>query len=92
MEDVDVKEFVRLLQVVYPSHKITAGESVQFLLKLGDRFRIQYVTNKCIKFLMKTDEIATGLIGTVWRVCKMHHSILHYRDIEEVEELKNTIR
>ncbi len=57
IKDVEVKEFEELLHVIYPSRKPITAENVEFLLKLGDRFQIQDVMRKCVKFLMMMNQI-----------------------------------
>ncbi len=92
IEDVDLNEFIGLLQVVYPSHKRVTSESVEFLLKLGDRFQIQYVMDKCVKFLMKTEEIPKIrklVLADRYRLASVQDACIRsYTDIEEIEKLK----
>lgn len=57
VEDVILDEFVELLAVVYPSHKPITQENVEYLLELADKFQLQYVVDKCEKFLVKAEEV-----------------------------------
>uniref|UniRef100_A0A0K0F8R9 BTB domain-containing protein n=1 Tax=Strongyloides venezuelensis TaxID=75913 RepID=A0A0K0F8R9_STRVS len=57
IKDVDVDEFIELLEVIYPSHKPISAVNVEFLLELGDRFEISYVLDQCENFLITTDEV-----------------------------------
>lgn len=57
IKDVDIDEFIELLEVIYPSHKPISADNVEFLLELGDRFEISYVIDQCEKFLITTDEV-----------------------------------
>ncbi len=94
IEDVDMNEFIGLLQVVYPSHKCVTAESVEFLLKLGDRFQIQYVMDNCVKFLMKTEEISMIrklLWADQYHLASLQDACIRsYADVEEIEDLKST--
>ncbi|CEF66454.1 BTB/POZ-like domain and MATH domain and TRAF-like domain and BTB/POZ fold domain and BTB/POZ domain-containing protein [Strongyloides ratti] len=57
IKDVNIDQFIELLEVIYPSHKPISTVNVEFLLELSDRFEISYVLNQCEKFLIKTNEI-----------------------------------
>ncbi|VDM50589.1 unnamed protein product [Toxocara canis] len=58
LDGVILEELIELLDVIYPSHKPVTGENVEFLLKLGDRFEIQFVIDECEHFLIESDEVA----------------------------------
>uniref|UniRef100_A0A0K0EEW2 BTB domain-containing protein n=1 Tax=Strongyloides stercoralis TaxID=6248 RepID=A0A0K0EEW2_STRER len=57
LKDVNIDEFIELLEVIYPSHKPISKINVGFLLELGDRFEISYVLDQCEKFLIETNEV-----------------------------------
>ncbi|GMR49713.1 hypothetical protein PMAYCL1PPCAC_19908, partial [Pristionchus mayeri] len=46
LKDIDLKEFIEMLYVIYPSNTIIAYESAVQLLVLGDRFQIMCVIER----------------------------------------------
>uniref|UniRef100_A0A0N4ZEM7 BTB domain-containing protein n=1 Tax=Parastrongyloides trichosuri TaxID=131310 RepID=A0A0N4ZEM7_PARTI len=58
LKDIDVNDFIELLDVIKNPQKEVTKETVEILLKLGDRFDISYVIDKCEKFLMSTEDIS----------------------------------
>uniref|UniRef100_A0A0N4ZU73 BTB domain-containing protein n=1 Tax=Parastrongyloides trichosuri TaxID=131310 RepID=A0A0N4ZU73_PARTI len=58
LQQINIDDFIELLEVIYPSHKEINDKNVGVLLELGDRFEISYVMEKCEKFLMDNDKIS----------------------------------
>ncbi|GMT01659.1 hypothetical protein PENTCL1PPCAC_23833, partial [Pristionchus entomophagus] len=58
VKDVDRKEFVELLQLIYPSCKKITDDSAEYLLKLGDRFQITVVITMLEEFLISSDKVS----------------------------------
>ncbi|GMS80856.1 hypothetical protein PENTCL1PPCAC_3031, partial [Pristionchus entomophagus] len=54
LKDVNRKEFVELLSVIYPPYKEITDANFEYLLKLGDRFEMDKTVDQCEKFLMKS--------------------------------------
>ncbi|KAI1706936.1 BTB/POZ domain-containing protein [Ditylenchus destructor] len=52
--DVEENEFKELLSVLYPRYCPITDENVKFLLRLGDRFQIDFVLNACERFLLSS--------------------------------------
>ncbi len=57
IEDVNPEEFQEMLHVIYPSHKDVTERSVEFLLKLGDKFQVEYLMKECVRFVSNTEKI-----------------------------------
>uniref|UniRef100_A0A0N4ZUN7 BTB domain-containing protein n=1 Tax=Parastrongyloides trichosuri TaxID=131310 RepID=A0A0N4ZUN7_PARTI len=90
LKEIDVKDFVELLEVIYPSHKEITKENVEILLKLGDRFDITYVVDKCEKFLMDSDKIPFELkfsLSDTYRLSNLHNYCLS--KIKNGQDAKN---
>ncbi|GMS78265.1 hypothetical protein PENTCL1PPCAC_440, partial [Pristionchus entomophagus] len=58
LKEIDGDEFLEMLHVIYPTHKMITDESAEFLLKLGDRFLIPYVVDRSEKFLIFSSMIS----------------------------------
>ncbi|GMR55013.1 hypothetical protein PMAYCL1PPCAC_25204, partial [Pristionchus mayeri] len=52
LNDVIRGEFIELLHMIYPTGKKITDDSVAFILKLGDRFQMQYVIQRAEVLLM----------------------------------------
>ncbi|KHN75248.1 BTB and MATH domain-containing protein 38 [Toxocara canis] len=89
LDGVILEELIELLDVIYPSHKPVTGENVEFLLKLGDRFEIQFVIDECEHFLIESDEVAivTKLYwADQYRLVKLQDACL--RQLKSINEIK----
>ncbi|GMR54696.1 hypothetical protein PMAYCL1PPCAC_24891, partial [Pristionchus mayeri] len=58
MNDLDRKEFIDLLHVVYSTGKKITNDSVEYLLKLGDRYQIACVIDRAEEFLFASDDVS----------------------------------
>ncbi|GMR55051.1 hypothetical protein PMAYCL1PPCAC_25246, partial [Pristionchus mayeri] len=61
LKDVDRYEFVELLHVIYSSNKKITDDSVEFLLKLGDRFLIESVIERAEEYLIESEYFSNTL-------------------------------
>uniref|UniRef100_A0A0M3IUL2 BTB domain-containing protein n=1 Tax=Ascaris lumbricoides TaxID=6252 RepID=A0A0M3IUL2_ASCLU len=94
IDGVLLEEFTELLDVIYPSHKPITEENVEFLLKLGDRFEIEFVIDECERFLIRSEQVAvvTKLYwADLYRLVKLQDACLRQlRTINEIKRMRNT--
>ncbi|GMR54751.1 hypothetical protein PMAYCL1PPCAC_24946, partial [Pristionchus mayeri] len=58
LDDVDREEFIELLNVIYPSNNKITVDSAEYLLKLGDRYKIMVVVDRVVNFLIDSDAVS----------------------------------
>ncbi|GMR59922.1 hypothetical protein PMAYCL1PPCAC_30117, partial [Pristionchus mayeri] len=78
--NVNKKEVLEMLHIIYPSSckKIT-DDSVENLLKLGDRFEIAYLIDRAEKFLIDSERVSNVqklLLAERYKLCGLQTSIL----------------
>ncbi|GMR55044.1 hypothetical protein PMAYCL1PPCAC_25239, partial [Pristionchus mayeri] len=52
LNDVEQKEFIKMLNVIYQTNKMVENDSAEFLLKLGDQFQIESVIERAERSLI----------------------------------------
>ncbi|CAB3403149.1 unnamed protein product [Caenorhabditis bovis] len=57
LTDIDSNEFIELLHVIYPSHYPVHEYNAEFLLKVSEKFKIDFVKYECEKFLVSTVKV-----------------------------------
>ncbi|GMR55017.1 hypothetical protein PMAYCL1PPCAC_25212 [Pristionchus mayeri] len=58
LKGVNREEFIELLQVIYPTGRNITDESVTFLLKLGNRFQIEYIIERAELVLIESQKFS----------------------------------
>ncbi|GMS97133.1 hypothetical protein PENTCL1PPCAC_19308, partial [Pristionchus entomophagus] len=87
-------EFIELLNVIYPPSKEISDANVDYLLKLSDRFDIDWLVYKCEQHLFSSSklDIADKLsLSTIYRLDVLQdYCIDHLKTIKDVQNQQNS--
>ncbi|GMR54761.1 hypothetical protein PMAYCL1PPCAC_24956, partial [Pristionchus mayeri] len=94
MKDIDHKEFVDLLNLIYPSGDKLTDANSKPLLKLADRFQIKMILDQAEQFLFhstKLDVSSKLELSDQYRLVKLQdHCLDKLKTIKDIKNLKLT--
>uniref|UniRef100_A0A0N4ZU74 BTB domain-containing protein n=1 Tax=Parastrongyloides trichosuri TaxID=131310 RepID=A0A0N4ZU74_PARTI len=94
LKDVNVNDFIELLNAIYPSQKEVSKNNVKILLQLGDKFNMKFLINKCERFLIETNTVPLPLklvLSITYSLTKLHIVCLSsFKSISDFKELKRS--
>ncbi|GMR54575.1 hypothetical protein PMAYCL1PPCAC_24770 [Pristionchus mayeri] len=94
LKDVDRKEFIEMLHVIYPPSKKITEANLGYLLKLGDRFEVEVVVDQIEKFLIKSTKFSLAaklVIADQYRLFGLQgHCLDRLTSVRKVTDLSNS--
>uniref|UniRef100_A0A0N4ZNA8 BTB domain-containing protein n=1 Tax=Parastrongyloides trichosuri TaxID=131310 RepID=A0A0N4ZNA8_PARTI len=94
LSNINIDDFIQLLEVIYPVNREITEENVGILLELGIKFEISYVLDQCEKFLCNSNRIPLELLlfySDIYRLQILQSvSISKICSLQNMKEISNS--
>ncbi|GMR55006.1 hypothetical protein PMAYCL1PPCAC_25201, partial [Pristionchus mayeri] len=93
LKDVNRKEFLELLRVIYPINRKITYTSAKFLLKLADRFQIECVLERIEMFMMDCECTNAVKLKTAdeFRLSMLQeHCLSNMKTVQDVKSVEDS--
>ncbi|GMS96738.1 hypothetical protein PENTCL1PPCAC_18913, partial [Pristionchus entomophagus] len=94
LKDIDCKEFIDILNLIYPSYNKITNENAEYLLKLGDQFQIKMIIDQVEEFLISSSAFNVTRkfkLADQYRLIKLQaHCLDTLKSIKDVTDLKTS--
>ncbi|GMR54747.1 hypothetical protein PMAYCL1PPCAC_24942, partial [Pristionchus mayeri] len=88
-------EFLEMIHVIYASHKKNTDDSVDFILKLGDRFQIKTLLDLAEDYLISSSALESSqklLLSDKYRLIKLQdHCLNQLETVSKVKGIKRAL-